>query len=315
MSIRKYIAYLKTIETGSITHAASQLGYTQSAMIADLEDFWGVTLLTRNRSRIEISSEGLTILPKLQAICKDYEDLNYAISELHGLSSGSIRVGAFSSISSGRLPQMIKAFHEQYPHIDFQLINGEYNQITNWLRRGLVDCGFVSLPAANDLDASFLLQDTLVAILPEDHPLADAPVYPIERLSSEDFINLKEEQDYEITKFLDHLQQKPNIRYEVSNDYAILSMVECGLGISVVHELMLHPNRYHICPKKFDIPQVRDIGIAVKKDVPPSTITRLFVEHAKQWARENLPCKGESAPHFEHHVTTAQKPSDFLCFV
>ena len=88
-----------------------------------------------------------------------------------------------------------------------------------------------------------------MAILPEDHPLVSAPVYPIERLSSEDFINLKEEQDYEITKFLDHLQQKPNIRYEVSNDYAILSMVECGLGISVVHELMLHPNRYHICPK------------------------------------------------------------------
>ena len=47
MSIRKYIAYLKTIETGSITHAAAQLGYTQSAisrMIADLEDAWGVKL-------------------------------------------------------------------------------------------------------------------------------------------------------------------------------------------------------------------------------------------------------------------------------
>ena len=107
----------------------------------------------------------------------------------------------------------------------------------------------------------------------------------MDRLSSEDFINLKEEQDHEITKFLEHLQQKPNIRYEVSNDYAILSMVECGLGISVVHELMLYPNRYQIVAKTFDIPQVRDIGIAVKKDVPPSTITRLFVEHAKRWAR------------------------------
>ena len=62
-------------------------------MIADLEDSWGVKLLTRNRSGIEISSEGLMLLPKLQAICKDYEDLNYAISEIHGLSSGSIRVG------------------------------------------------------------------------------------------------------------------------------------------------------------------------------------------------------------------------------
>jgi len=154
-----------------------------------------------------------------------------------------------------------------------------------------VDCGFVSLPAPNDLEASFLLQDNLVVILPENHPLADAPVYPVERLSSEDFINLKEEQDYEITKFLDHLQQKPNIRYEVSDDYAILSMVECGLGISVVHELMLHPNRYRVRPKHFDIPQVRDIGIAVKKDVPPSTITRLFVAHAKQWAQEHLPAE------------------------
>lgn len=44
MSIQKYIAYLKTIETGSITRAAAQLGYTQSAvsrMIADLEKSWG----------------------------------------------------------------------------------------------------------------------------------------------------------------------------------------------------------------------------------------------------------------------------------
>ena len=40
MSIRKYIAYLRTVETGSITQAANELGYTQSAvskMISDLE--------------------------------------------------------------------------------------------------------------------------------------------------------------------------------------------------------------------------------------------------------------------------------------
>ena len=318
MSIRKYIAYLKTIETGSITHAASQLGYTQSAisrMIADLEDSWGVTLLTRNRSGIEISSEGLTLLPKLQAICKDYEDLNYAISELHGLSSGSIRVGAFSSISSGRLPQMIKDFHEQYPHIDFQLINGEYNQITNWLRRGLVDCGFVSLPAANDLDASFLLQDTLVAILPEDHPLAGAPVYPIERLSSEDFINLKEEQDYEITKFLDHLQQKPNIRYEVSNDYAILSMVECGLGISVVHELMLHPTAITSIPKSSTSRRCGTSGSQSRETFRPPLLHAYSLNTPNSGSRKIFQIKEKPAPVFEHPVKTNQLALPLLCFV
>ena len=78
--------------------------------------------------------------------------------------------------------------------------------------------------------------------------MADAPCFPLEMLSNEDFINVREEQDYEIAKFLDGLQQKPKIRYESSDDYAILSMVEAGLGISVIHDLMLIPNRYRRSP-------------------------------------------------------------------
>ena len=291
MSIQKYIAYLKTIETGSITRAAAQLGYTQSAvsrMIADLEKSWGVTLLTRNRSGIEISSEGLMLLPKLQAICSGYESLNRTVAELHSHTSGSIRVGTFSSFSCGLLPAIIKDFHEAYPHITFNLLNGEYNEIAGWLRKGLVDCGFVALPTADDLEAAFLVQDSLVAVLPQGHPMADAPYFPVDMLSNEDFINVREEQDYEIAKFLDELQQKPKIRYESSDDYAILSMVEAGLGISVIHDLMLIPNRYHVVAKPFDVPIIRDIAIAVKKDAALSTIAQLFVDHTKQWARRQL---------------------------
>ena len=291
MSIQKYIAYLKTIETGSITRAAAQLGYTQSAvsrMIADLEKSWNVTLLTRNRSGIEISSEGLMLLPKLQVICSGYESLNRTIHELHSHTSGSIRVGTFSSFSCGLLPAIIKSFHETYPHINFHLLNGEYSEIAGWLRKGLVDCGFVALPAAEDLEATFLIQDSLVAVLPQSHSMADAPCFPLEMLSNEDFINVREEQDYEIAKFLDGLQQKTKIRYESSDDYAILSMVEAGLGISVIHDLMLIPNRYRVVAKPFDIPIIRDIAVAVKKDAALSTITQLFVDHTKLWARQQI---------------------------
>lgn len=292
MSVRKYLAYLKTVETGSITEAAAQLGYTQSAisrMIADLESGWGVQLLTRNRTGIEITSEGELLLPLMQAVAKDCDDLDFAVSEIHGLQSGSLRVGAFTSIATGWLPLMIKAFHEKYPNIYLQLVNGEFNQIATWLRRGKIDCGFLSMPVSNDLEGTYLLRDSLVVILPLDHPLADAPCFPAERLGSEDFIALKEEQDHEIPRFLDLLEQKPNIKYEVSNDFAILAMVECGLGISVVHDLILHPNRHGIVRKPFTQPQYREIGVAVNREVPPSTITRLFVEHAVQWASELRP--------------------------
>ena len=164
--IHKYLAYLKTIETGSITQAAAELGYTQSAvsrMIADLEEHWDVPLLTRNRSGIEISSEGTQLLPILQSIVKGQEELSFAVGELHGLQSGLIRVGAFTSMATGWMPLMIKSFHEKYPNIRFQIFNGEYNQIATWLRRGQIDCGFLALPCAKEFDTTFLLRDSLTA--------------------------------------------------------------------------------------------------------------------------------------------------------
>lgn len=290
--IQKYLAYLKTVETGSITRAAERLGYTQSAvsrMIADLEEQWGVPLLKRNRTGIEISSEGMQLLPRLQAIAKEEAELSFAVSELHGLRSGLIRIGSFTSMSTSWMPEMIKAFHRQYPNISFQIFNGEYQQIATWLRRGMIDCGFLALSVADEFETEFLLRDSLTVILPPEHPLRDAPCFPVSRLSSEDFISLKEEQDYEIDLFLDHLRQSPNIKFEVSNDFAILAMVECGLGISTVHELVLHNDRFRIVKKPMDQPFFRDIGIAVSRASTPSTITRRFRDHAVSWARALFP--------------------------
>lgn len=290
--IQKYLAYLKTVETGSITRAAERLGYTQSAvsrMIADLEEQWGVPLLKRNRTGIEISSEGMQLLPRLQAIAKEEAELSFAVSELHGLRSGLIRIGSFTSMSTSWMPEMIKAFHQQYPNISFQIFNGEYQQIATWLRRGMIDCGFLALSVADEFETEFLLRDSLTVILPPEHPLRDAPCFPVSRLSSEDFISLKEEQDYEIDLFLDHLRQSPNIKFEVSNDFAILAMVECGLGISIVHELVLHNDRFRIVKKPMDQPFFRDIGIAVSRVSTPSTITRRFRDHAVSWARALFP--------------------------
>ena len=123
MSIRKYIAYLRTVETGSITQAANELGYTQSAvskMISDLEQDWQVKLLTRNHSGIEISSDGMVLLPTIREIVKDYEDLNFAVSELHGVQSGTLRLGCFTSLAISLLPEILKDFHQTYPNIQIR---------------------------------------------------------------------------------------------------------------------------------------------------------------------------------------------------
>ncbi len=290
MSIRKYTAYLRTIETGSITQTANELGYTQSAvskMIADLENEWGVRLLTRSRAGIELTSEGLSLLPAIRAVVNDYRDLGFAVSELHGLRSGLLRIGCFTSFSTSVLPKLLKDFHRDYPNIRIQLFNGEYEEVAGWLRRGAVDCGFLALPAAPEFETFFLLQDSFVAILPEGHPMADEPHFPISRLPQEDFVKLNEQPDYEIDRFLDSLPEKPHVMYEATNDFALLAMVECGLGISVVHDLILRPCRYRVKPLPLDVTQQREVCVALRKDVTPSSVTKLFVDHVLSY-REQL---------------------------
>ena len=282
MSIRKYIAYLRTVETGSITQTANELGYTQSAvskMIADLETEWKVKLLTRGRSGIELTSEGMTLLPAIRAVVKDYDDLGFAVSELHGLQSGLLRIGCFTSLGTSVLPNVLKTFHEKYPNIRIQLLGGEYEDIAGWLRRGSVDCGFLALPAPAEFETTFLLRDSFVAILPEGHPLANAPVFPVRRLAQENFIKLNEMPDLEIDHFLDSLPERPNVTYEATNDFALLAMVESGLGVSIVHDLILHPRHYRVVRLPLDVTQRRDVGVAIKKDAAPSSITKLFIEH------------------------------------
>lgn len=293
MSIRKYIAYLRTVETGSITRTASELGYTQSAvskMIADLESEWQVKLLSRGRGGIEMTSEGTALLPAIRAVVKDYNDLGFAVSELQGVRSGLLRIGCFTSLGTSVLPNILKQFHEKYPNIRIQLMGGEYEEIAAWLRRGTIDCGFLALPAA-EFETTFLLQDYFVAIVPEGHPMANEPVFPISRLAQEDFIKLNETPDQEVDGFLASLPEKPRATYEATNDFALLAMVESGLGVSVVHDLILHPRHYRVARLPLDVTQKRDVGVAIRKDAPPSSITKLFLDHV-------LSCR-EQLEHYE----------------
>ena len=153
MSLQKYIALLKTVELGSISLAAEQMGYTQPAvsrMISDLEKEWQVELLRRSRAGLEVSSVCQRILPILRTIVADCEELEFTINEHHDVHTGLVRVGCFTSVADMWIPGLLKSFQQMYPNIEFDLINSEtYAEIEDWIRHGKVDCGFVSLPTTN----------------------------------------------------------------------------------------------------------------------------------------------------------------------
>ncbi|MGE4509298.1 MAG: LysR family transcriptional regulator [Eubacteriaceae bacterium] len=281
-NILKYLAFIKTVETGSFTKAAERLNYSQSGisrMINDLEKEWRVVLLERSRAGVRLTSDGTKLLPYAQKVCEEYQKLQMQVDELNGLQSGLIRIGTFSSAATHWLPNIIRHFQQVYPHIDYELLLGDYTEIENWILEGRVDCGFLRLPTHPDLETIFLEQDQLLAVLPQDHPLTDYPKVPVASLCEYPFMLLEKGAKADISRIFDRCGLKPQTQFTTRDDYAVMSMVESGLGISILPELILKRIPYKIITKELDVPAYRNIGLALRSRKTASLAVSKFIDY------------------------------------
>ncbi len=282
MNIQKYMSFVKAVECGSFTEAAEVLNYSQSGisrMIADLEQEWGVVLLERSKNGVSLTSDGTKLLPYARELVEKYRQLQMQVDEINGLQSGLIRIGVFSSVATHWLPNIIKEFQKDYPTIDYELLLGDYTEIEEWILEGRVDCGFLRLPAKNDFDTVFLEQDELMVVLPVNHPLAELDKIPVSALCTEPFMLLEKGAKAEISAIFERSGLKPNVRLTTWDDYAVMSMVESGLGISILPKLILRRIPYNIIVKPLEIPAYRNIGIALKDKKNSSVAVKRFLNY------------------------------------
>ena len=282
MNLQKYLSFVKTVEYGSFTKAAEILNYTQSGisrMIADLEKEWGVTLLERSKYGVKPTSDGMKLLPYAQNLCADFDKLKMQVDELNGLESGLIRIGTFSSVATHWLPNIIKEFQKDYPNIDYELLLGDYTEIEEWIHTGRVDCGFLRLPTHTEFETIFLEEDKLMAIIPENHPLKDCDKFPVTALCDEPFMLLEKGAKAEISEIFERNNLTPNVKFTTWDDYAVMSMVESGLGIAILPELILKRVPYKILAKELDVPAHRTIGLALRDKKTASLAVKRFTDY------------------------------------
>lgn len=281
-SIQKYMAFVKTVECGSFTKAAEQLSYSQSGisrMINDLEKEWKVVLLERSKSGVKLTSSGMKLLPYAERVCREYEKLQLEVDELQGLKSGLIRIGTFSSVATHWLPNIIKEFQKDYPHIDYELLLGDYAEIEEWVIEGRVDCGFLKLPTRPDFETIFLEEDKLLAVIPEDHPLADCEKFPIAALCDGPFILLEKGENSEVSEIFRRCGLTPKVHFTTWDDFSIMSMVESGLGVGILPQLILRRTPYRILTKELDVPAYRSIVLAMRSKKTASLAVKRFIEY------------------------------------
>lgn len=248
-------------------------------MIHDLEKEWKITLLERGRTGVKLTSDGSRLLPFAKSLCDEYQKLQTQVDDLHGVQCGLIRIGTFSSVATHWLPNIIKAFQKDYPGIDYELLLRDYTEIEEWIAEGRVDCGFLRLPTRKDFETIHLERDQLLAILPEDHPLAGCDKVPLAAMCGEPFMLLEKGAKAEVSEVFERNNLTPNVHFTTWDDYAVMSMVESGLGISILPQLILRRIPYHIAAKELDAPAYRDIVFALRDRRTASLAVKRFINY------------------------------------
>lgn len=273
LDIKKYEVLLSTLDKGCFAKACEDLGYTQPAithMMKSMEREIGFPLLKRSNKGIQLTSEGREVLPLIRELVAANDSLNKHYDMLRGVETGSVRVGTFPTVGGAWLPRIIAQFEKKYPQIQIDVLEeNSIHKIEEWLTGGRIDVAFFARQPYHTFDWIPLKMDPYYGILPLEHELTS-----YDRLTAADFENQPflmccsmEGPDLDITRFFQQHGVTIRSRFNSNQDFTIARMVEAGLGVAILPELLLTSQltgTCHVETRPIDPPLYRDLGMALR---------------------------------------------------
>lgn len=288
MNTDKFRILMAVVEAGSLTNAAAQLGISQSAVshsLAGLEEELGFAIVNRSRGGVSLTDEGERLMPAVRGLMNSAEQLEQTAAAICGIDSGTVRIGAFTSVAVHWLPPILKQFQADFPNVEFRLLNGDYHDVEQWLTDGSIDIGFINLPCSVECERIALMEDRLLAIVPKSSRFASYPKFPLIECETEPFISLLESSDHDARRALEAAGVRPNVRFYTKDDYAILAMVEQGLGMSIMPELLLKGRHDDLIALPLVPEAKRTIGLAIAAGDRAGPATRKFAEYVVKYVK------------------------------
>ncbi len=184
-----------------------------------------------------LTSAGEQVLPFLRKVLNDHAELEGQICRMNGIETGVVRIGTFASVAIHWLPNIFSALQRDYPGIEYEMLLGDYDEVEQWIDEGRGDCGFLRL--LTRFDTILLKQDEYQVVLPVGHPLAARESVPIEALNGLPFLLLEHGGKAEVSDLLERAHVQPDVRFTTWEDFAIMAMVERGMGVGILPDMIL----------------------------------------------------------------------------
>ncbi|MCI7792272.1 MAG: LysR family transcriptional regulator, partial [Lachnospiraceae bacterium] len=173
----RHIRYFLAVATElNFTRAAQKLCIAQpplSRQIQDLEEELGVKLFERKPHALQLTEEGALFkqyaTQVLDLVNKSTED----IREMKRGLQGTLYLASVEGHAPRLYAEWIAAFHSLHPHVQYNLWNGNSDDVVNRVMNGLCDLAIIMEPHnAEGVESIPVYQEPWVAIIPADNPLA-----------------------------------------------------------------------------------------------------------------------------------------------
>lgn len=248
MADRRLQVFHTVARVMSFTKAAELLHMTQPAVtfqIKQLEDFFNTRLFDRTHNKITLTEAGRAVYDYAEQILELYGKMANDVKELTGEVSGSLVIGASTTIAEYMLPKLLGGFKQHYPDVSLRLHVGNTDAIVSMVENNMIDLGIVEAPVYNkNLEVKPCRLDEMVVITPPDHPLAGKKsINPIE-LVKYPFI-LREEGSGSRAVIDEYLRGAGinfvdfNVVMELGSPESLKMAVEGGVGITITSRTTL----------------------------------------------------------------------------
>lgn len=160
----------------NFTKAAAELYITQPAVtkhIHELERHFKTKLFDRNGSRIKLTDSGKVLLQHTEQIFALYRDLEFEMNSLNLEQSGTLRIGASTTIAQYVLPPVLADFHNKFKDVSITLSMHNTEYIEEALKNKEIDLGLIEGSSKNTtIKYTEFLKDEIVLVTSSKNSLA-----------------------------------------------------------------------------------------------------------------------------------------------
>ena len=295
MELRHIRYFLAVAEEMNFTRAAEKLMIAQpplSRQIHDLEEELGAPLFIRKPHALRLTEEGQLFR---QYAAQVLELVDKSVSEVHEIHQGlhgTLYLGMVEGNAPHLISEWIAGFHRLHPHVQYDLWNGNSDDVTTRVMRGLSELALIVAPYNPEgLKGLPVYQEPWVAIMAADHPLAALPGEELS-LASLHGVDLivpsRQSRQQEISSWFAASGEAPRILCRMSNTVTAFELASQGVGVAIYpassgnlkHYSAAYADQIRI--KRLVDPSVTAQYVLVRaKNRPLSRVAGEFVQYIK----------------------------------